>query len=387
MSPRGVVTIALLLVKRVARDRVALFFIVLLPAAIIFVIGNAIGGFGERVDLGVVGGNNGPLAHRIETSLRAQRVLRIHDYATQGAMRAALRHGEVLAGAVIPRDYDALVRDASTQVAFWGDPTHSATGAVRAAVTSAVDEQAALIGAARANPAAGFDRALVAADQQNAGGAAVTVHATRTTSRRGFIPAGFAWTAPTNLVLFVFITSMASSGRLVELRTSGLAARVAATPVGPNTLLVGEMAGSMLVALAQGVLIILLGSFVFGVHWGSLSGALTVLAMVALVATALGVLLGTVLRTAEQSAIVGPPVGIALGMLGGCLWPLGIVGKTMQTIGHLTPHAWAMDAYIHLIGEGQGLRDIVPQLLVLAAFAAVLIPLATWRLRRRVLVL
>ena len=45
----------------------------------------------------------------------------------------------------------------------------------------------------------------------------------------------------------------------------------------------------------------------------------------ALVGTGVGMLLGSVLGNAEQATSIGPPVGIALGMLGGCMWPLAIV--------------------------------------------------------------
>ena len=102
----------------------------------------------------------------------------------------------------------------------------------------------------------------------------------------------------------------------------------------------------------------------------------------ALVGTGAGMLFGSLLRTPEQATSIGPPVGIALGMLGGCMWPLAIVPAPMRLAGHLFPHAWAMDAFIDLISEDAGLAGIAGKLAVLAGFAAVLLALATWRLRR-----
>jgi ABC-2 type transport system permease protein len=102
----------------------------------------------------------------------------------------------------------------------------------------------------------------------------------------------------------------------------------------------------------------------------------------ALVGTGVGMLLGSVLRNAEQATSIGPPVGIALGMLGGCMWPLAIVPQPMRVVGHLFPQAWAMDAFIALIAKGEDIAGIALQLAVLAAFATVLLALATWRLRR-----
>jgi ABC-2 type transport system permease protein len=93
-------------------------------------------------------------------------------------------------------------------------------------------------------------------------------------------------------------------------------------------------------------------------------------------------LFGTIFSTPEQAGSVGPMAGIAMGMLGGCMWPLEIVPVSMQRIGHLFPHAWAMDAWIELVGRGGHIGDIATQLAVLAGFVVVLLPFATWRLRR-----
>ena len=65
-------------------------------------------------------------------------------------------------------------------------------------------------------------------------------------------------------------------------------------------------------------------------------------------------------------------------MFGGKLPPPPI----MQTIGHVTPQAWAMDAWLTLIWERGGVAAIAGPLAVLAGFAVVLGILATWRLRR-----
>ena len=70
-------------------------------------------------------------------------------------------------------------------------------------------------------------------------------------------------------------------------------------------------------------------------------------------------------------------------MLGGCMWPLEIVGDTMRTVGHAVPHAWAVDAWVELLSRGGGLADIAGQLAVLGGFALVLLTAATLRLRAR----
>jgi len=125
------------------------------------------------------------------------------------------------------------------------------------------------------------------------------------------------------------------------------------------------------------------GAALFGVHWGPVIPSMTLVVVWALVGCGIGMLFGTLFRTPEQATAIGPMLGIALGMLGGCMWPLEIVPPFMRTLGHLTPQAWAVDGWVVLLSQGGGLRDIATNLLVLLAFATVFLGLATFRLRRR----
>ena len=96
----------------------------------------------------------------------------------------------------------------------------------------------------------------------------------------------------------------------------------------------------------------------------------------------LALLMGTLARTEEQAGAMGPAIGIALGMLGGCMWPLVIVPPVMRAVGHGTPQAWAMDGFIALIARNAHVGDVAGSLLALAAFAILLLAAGAWRLRR-----
>jgi ABC-2 type transport system permease protein len=91
---------------------------------------------------------------------------------------------------------------------------------------------------------------------------------------------------------------------------------------------------------------------------------------------------GTLFRTPEQAGAIGPAVGIAFGMLGGCMWPLEIVPPSVRALGHATPHAWAVDAWVEVLSRGGGLSQIAGYLGILALYAVVLLALASLRLRR-----
>jgi ABC-2 type transport system permease protein len=77
-----------------------------------------------------------------------------------------------------------------------------------------------------------------------------------------------------------------------------------------------------------------------------------------------------------QAVSFGPPLGVALGMLGGCMWPLSIVSSPLRSLGHITPHAWAMDAYLKLINDRASVASVLPQAGAVAGFAVLMLLLA-----------
>ena len=75
---------------------------------------------------------------------------------------------------------------------------------------------------------------------------------------------------------------------------------------------------------------------------------------------------GTVIQAAVEHALAG---GVR-------------VADTLRTVAHATPHAWAAQALAEVQRHGAGLVDILPELGVLLGFAAVLLLVGAWTLRR-----
>ena len=101
-----------------------------------------------------------------------------------------------------------------------------------------------------------------------------------------------------------------------------------------------------------------------------------------LVGTGAGMLLGAVCSTEQQAGPIALLLGLSLAAFGGSMVPLEVFPSTVRAAAHLTPHAWANDAFSKLLQHGAGAADVLPQVAVLLAFAGVAIALATWRLRR-----
>ena len=120
----------------------------------------------------------------------------------------------------------------------------------------------------------------------------------------------------------------------------------------------------------------------FGVGWGDPIGTAAVVLAFCLVSTGVAVLLGSIFSSSQQAGPVAMLLGLGLAALGGSMAPLEVFPATARRIAHLTPHAWANDAFSKLLKHGGDLVTVLPQVGVLVAFAAAVLTVATWQLRR-----
>ena len=86
----------------------------------------------------------------------------------------------------------------------------------------------------------------------------------------------------------------------------------------------------------------------------------------------------------QQAGPVALLLGLGLAALGGSMAPLEVFPDTAHDIAHVTPHAWAHDAFSELLRHDGDITSVAPQIAVLLAFSAVALVLATWRLRRAI---
>lgn len=380
--------IAMVAFKRVFRDPTALIFMLLLPVVITLVIGVTIFKAGSQISVGLVNEGDGPLAVELEHELRTIDTFTVTSFDSPEALRKAIQRDQQTAGVTIPAEYDIALKEGKTvKVDFIINPARNAPAAVRATVQSAVAQQAKLVQAARFDAnGLGFETRLRTARTIDAGQPqALGVKSSTMGKETNPFPGGFGYPAPANLVLSVFITALASSGMLIETRRLGITRRILGTPTAARTILLGESLGRFTIPLVQGLILVIAGTLLFDVNFGDPLAASALLIMVAFVATAIGMLVGTIFRTADQAGSIGPPIGIGLGMLGGCMWPLEIVGSTMAKVGHLFPHAWAMDGFVKLIARDASIAAIATELAVLAGFAILLMTAATMRLRKAII--
>jgi ABC-2 type transport system permease protein len=382
-------TIARVELTRLFRDRSNLFFVLVLPLLLVVLLGAQFGEGAQQTQVGVVTPADDPAAEELVARIDGVDGFAVVPVEDRDELVDDIGRARISAGIVVPDGFgDAVERGRDATVAFVGRPD-SAAASVRTVVEAAVAERAKVVAAAQiagealerlpadlvplaSELSAGLPGAEVAAEEVG-----------RDELAREFAGLGqFDLGASSQLFLFVFLTSMTSGSALIQTRQYGIARRMLATPTGTPTILAGQAAGRLLVALAQAGYIVAVTWLLFRVNWGDALATTAVVVLFALASAGAGMLVGAVFDNDSQAAGVGIGAGLVLAALGGSMMPLELFPAGMATVARITPHAWANEAMAEIVRRDGGLLDVVPQLGALALHAAVLLTLATVMLRR-----
>ena len=210
-----------------------------------------------------------------------------------------------------------------------------------------------------------------------------------------FAPAGPRPTAvqqsvPAWLVFGMFFVVASMSSLFIQERACGTLGRLQALGVSTGILLLskglpylGVNAVQAALMLAAGVwLMPLLGGDALslaGVHWGALSMALTA---ISLAAVSLSLALACAVRTHAQSATVGPVVNVLMAAVGGIMVPTFVMPLFMQKVAAWSPMNWGLEALLTVLLRDGDVAGVLPEVVRLAAFSAIMLALAALLFRR-----
>lgn len=197
------------------------------------------------------------------------------------------------------------------------------------------------------------------------------------------LPSGVGASAPSMLIMFLMVNTVIYGSIFLALeKQNRCLARMGTMPVSRGDILAGKVLGRVMIGLVQSAIMILAGALIYKVWWGPSPLALLLLLLcLAVTSASLGIFLGGMVRTPEQAGAIAWIVPLFLGAIGGCWWPLEVVPRWMQIVGHISPAAWAMDAMHGMLAFGKGPGVILVPCLVLLGYAGVLLFVGTRSLR------
>ncbi len=180
-----------------------------------------------------------------------------------------------------------------------------------------------------------------------------------------------AYFAPGMALMFLMYTVSYGGRSILAEKAGGTLPRLLVSPTNSAQVLGGKVFGIFLMGAAQMLILIGASTLFFGLDWGNTLGVILLVAAAVFGATGWGLLITALARTPAQIGSVGSAVMLIFAMLGGSFIQLDNLPAFIQTIGRITPNAWAMDGFLTL-ALGGTLTLLSPPILALLTMGILL---------------
>jgi ABC-type multidrug transport system permease subunit len=356
--------------KRVAKDRMALLWLLAMPLMMAYVFGSAMGGYGSRTTwIPVLDLDHHELSALFIEQLREEGYyIEVKDAAAQMDLKLKWPYG-----IVIPSGFgEALLRGQPIKLPLVkGDTPADRFLEVQSRLLQAIIRFTKGIAMADISHRPWDDSAKAALKE------ALMRPQLLSVTRKSYPtlrppPSGFSQSLPGMLVMFVFQMILTYGGvSLVSDRQGGQLRRLLVTPVHPLEAYTGKVLARVAMGSIQALVLLLFGAIVFHLPLGDHPlYVLPVVLCLAMVAGAISVLAGILCTTEKQVILVGIFGAMALAALGGCWWPIEIVPETFKTIARLTPSYWSMHGLQSVLYFGRAREVLGFECPILLGFAA-----------------
>ncbi len=311
-------------IKEFVRDRMSLFWVMAFPLFFIVLFGLIFSNdSGPSYDLGLVNEDEGVVGDSVTGALNGVEIFTVEAGAREDLL-STLRAGDLDLVLIVPAGTSAAVeagQPADLEAHY--DPTNQAVGQL---VLGVIDRMVA-----------GIDQGITQRPTL------LTVERLSVIPRQvgdlDFILPGILGMALAQLGLFGTATVM------VQLREQQVLRRLSATPLSRAALLAAQVAFRLTLAAVQTVLILGMGTLLFGV---TLAGNPLMLAgfvlLGALAFIALGYLISSVARTVDSANGLTQVINFPMMFLSGLFFPQSLMPAWIQPAAHVLPLTYLADA-------------------------------------------
>lgn len=362
-------------ITHMLRDPRTLIFIFIMPILQLVLLGYANSTEIKNVPTVVFNQDNSPASRALLNSFQSTGYFSF-DYSvySQTEVDNLIGGGKAKVGIIIPPDFSSKLASGQSSQALvlidGSDPT----------IASAVLSAAALAGQAHG--------VSVRAQQLSLQGASIGGGSNLVDVRTNVLYnpdlLGSYNIVPGLIAVILFQTGASLTGlAIVRERERGTMEQLIVTPIRSWELILAKIIPYILVSFADTVLILVLGTLMFGVPIrGSLLILFAMTGLYLLPTLGYGLLISTVARTQQQAQLMVMPIMLPAMMLSGFIFPISSLPLVLQYVADLLPTTYFIYIMRAVVVKGVGLDLIIPQTIALSIFAVVLLGLAMWRFRK-----
>lgn len=209
----------------------------------------------------------------------------------------------------------------------------------------------------------------------------------------GITPNTVQHNVPAWILFGIFFIVVPLGINIVKEKNLGTLIRIRTSPVSYATIISGKIITYMMICLIQFALMLLIARFLFpnlgliAFKPGAQLFPMTIIVIFSsLAAIGLGILIGTVMKTQEQSAPFGAIFTIIISAIGGIWVPVYLMPSIMQKVAVFSPMNWGISAFYDIILRNGNLMDISIELISLFLFFVTTFVLSLWINKRNNLI-
>ncbi|MBC8099813.1 MAG: ABC transporter permease [Armatimonadetes bacterium] len=410
---RKILVVALTDLRVTLQDPSTLIFLMLIPAFLVIAVAFANGAFAPTtaeapaILVDVIDSDGSALSQELVTLLRtqapdivlcplpndtadvcrAQASLIVDDRISQGISTASLEIPAGFGAALLSAQPIALIYTTSDADGTLQTSASRAIQAVTLRLSGAAAARQLSVALGQADPDAAYQRAGEIWASNPVSVAYVELTDAQDAVELARQQPGFRQSVPGMGSMYVMFTVLAGISIFLTERRNWTLQRLLTMPVTGGQIIMGKMLARFAMGMIQYAVAFVVGLVFAGILGFSFgTQPLTLIAVAAaftLCICALTLLLATVVETEQQANGLTTLIALTLAPIGGAWWSLEaeFIPDFMRQISYLSPIRYVMDGFRGAIFDNATVLDVLPQLGVLLAIAAVLFAVAVRRFK------
>ena len=180
--------------------------------------------------------------------------------------------------------------------------------------------------------------------------------------------------------IITLVAQAASTGitrKLREEQLTGTLEALTTQPISPGEISLGMAGFPFAFATVRSLLYLLVAAAFLGLELGDASwpGFLVMVLLTGMTLSIIGILVGALVLVINRGDVLAPIITLALGLLGGSVFPIEVLPDWAEVIGRITPTRFVFDGVRESLFLGSGWGG---DALVLVAYSVLGLPAAVW---------
>jgi|GEM_PF-3105649 len=362
---KSLVQLTLYQFRSMMRNRMALFFNLLIPVLMLVIFGTSFGpsSGGPVAKVGYVSLDQGSQAQDFKAFLDKNVLYRFINGA-EADMRQRLSRGDVQAVLVVPSDFSAQVsgRMVPGSVTILYDASSTSSGTTLSGLYQLVGMY----------------------DSQVRGGSPVVVPKPESLADVGRSSI-FDFLMPGQLVFMLCSAGLITvAASVATTRGTGAMRHLFSTPLTTGVWLAARIMANLVLAALQLVILYGAGMLLYGIHLPlNIPGTLALLVLAALMTLSLGLAIGMLAKTWESALAISLIIYMVLALLGDVSFPLANSPQMIQSLSRFVPSTYMTHSLRLVMMHGKSLLAVGTDLAVMASLTAICLGVGAWGLRRQ----